>query len=543
MRLLLVLFVLTIGAPLLASAESASAHPGSAPSATVPSADEVRARIDTLRLADGEMLVVGDVTLAKAVTQFYEQQQFNLIWNLDRVQQLLNALSALVQDGLDPEDYHYAELLRAGVALESMPAAQRIDFDLLATDAYLRALIHLFRGKVDPRRVDPRWNFAISDIASSRALQVISAAVSENRVEDAFAKARPRHIIYAQMQHTLAELRAIAARGDWPQLDDGPTLKPGMVDARVPILRARLIAAGIAIAPDAGELYDPATVAAVKQFQREQSQVSDGAVGKGTRAALNISINQRIDEQRADLERARWLLHDVQGNFVLVNVAGYRVDFYRGNTSVWNARVQVGTPARDTPIFKSKVSHITVNPSWVVPPTILRKDIVPKLRKNPNYLAENRIRIFDSRNQPLSPSQVDWDRPGNIALRQEPGPKGALGRAAIRFPNPYAIYLHDTPHQELFSSPQRTFSSGCIRVERALELVELLFDDSATWNRAAIDAEIAKGKTRNVNLARPVPMLLTYWTVHRHADGRISFNPDVYKRNPALIQALNTPRR
>src|SRR5690606_17054644 len=152
--------------------------------------------------------------------------------------------------------------------------------------------------------------------------------------------------------------------------------------------------------------------------------VSDGAVGKGTRAALNISINQRIDEQRADLERARWLLHDVQGNFVLVNVAGYRVDFYRGNTSVWNARVQVGTPARDTPIFKSKVSHITVNPSWVVPPTILRKDIVPKLRKNPNYLAENRIRIFDSRNQPLSPSQVDWDRPGKIALRQEPGPKG-----------------------------------------------------------------------------------------------------------------------
>lgn len=501
----------------------------------------IRERIQQMRSSGSETLVVGDLTLAKAVAEFYELHNFNLMWTKkSRLEQLIAAIKSTAEDGLNPEDYHLAQLQRG---LESYTnnasIEQHTDFDLLATDAYLRALIHLFRGKVDPKSLDSRWNFLISDIAPARALQVVDEAIDKDNIDEAFALARPHHVLYSAMRSTLSALRADAAHGGWPQFPEGPTLKPDMRDARVPVLRQRLLAAGLSPGEDSGDLYDSALVNAVKQFQRDQLEETDGVIGNATRAALNIPIQRRIEQVRADLERARWLLHDVRGNFVLVNAASFKVSFYRGDIPVWNARVQVGMPARDTPIFKSRITHVTFNPSWTVPPTIFRKDILPKVRRDPSYLEKNRIRIFDDRGQLLLPAQIDWKNPGNITLRQDAGEGSALGRAAIRFPNPYSIYLHDTPHQELFSSNQRTFSSGCIRVERAIELVELLLDDDVNWNRSAIDAVIATDKTRNVNLAHPLPILLAYWTVETAADGRISFKPDVYARNEPLLRSLN----
>jgi murein L,D-transpeptidase YcbB/YkuD len=515
---------------------------------TCVSADEsaaqtaLRERVEQMRKSGSDTLAVGDLTLAKAVAEFYEQHDYKMQWTTRaRLQQLVSAIESTAEDGLNPEDYHLAQLQR-GLAhyADNNDIGQHADFDLMATDAYLRALIHLFRGKVDPKTLDSRWNFLISDIAPARALKIVSDAVDRDNLAEAFALARPHHVLYTKMRKGLTDLRAIAARGGWPAVAEGIPLKPDMQDARVPLLRQRLLIAGIPLADTGSDVYDAALVNAVKQFQREQLETVDGVVGNATRAALNIPVQARIEQLRADLERARWLLHNVQGNFVLVNAGSYKVSFYRGDVPAWSARVQVGMPARDTPIFKSKITHITFNPSWTVPPTIFSKDILPKVRRNPAYLEENHIRIFNQRQQQLSVAQVDWKNPGNIILRQDAGAHSALGRAAIRFTNPYSIYLHDTPHQELFSSNQRTFSSGCIRVERALELVELLLDDNVNWNSAGIDAEIATEKTRNVNLPRTVPILLTYWTVDIDDSAHITFKPDVYARNESLLRALNS---
>ncbi|HEX4940759.1 MAG TPA: L,D-transpeptidase family protein, partial [Candidatus Kapabacteria bacterium] len=287
------------------------------------------------------------------------------------------------------------------------------------------------------------------------------------------------------------------------------------------------------------ELFDEILADSVKQFQREQYLDVDGAVGKSTRAVLNVPVQVRIDQVRANLERGRWLLHEIKGDFVLVDIAGFSIHFYRNGQPVWSSRVQVGRPFRSTPIFKSRVTYFTFNPTWTIPPTIFKEDVLPKVRKDPDYLAKNQWQALDSAGKPLDPATIDWNRPGNILLRQAAGPANPLGQVAIRFPNPYAVYLHDTPSKSQFGKGMRAFSSGCIRVERPLELVELLFNDPQKWSREQIEAAIATGATRDVGLVTPVPILLAYYTVAVGGDGRILFKHDIYDRDREVLAALD----
>jgi murein L,D-transpeptidase YcbB/YkuD len=286
-------------------------------------------------------------------------------------------------------------------------------------------------------------------------------------------------------------------------------------------------------------VFDEYLMEAVKQFQRDQYLEVDGAIGPATRATLNISARARVDQIRVNLDRARWLLHNIPPEMVLVDVAGFKVTYFKANQPIWRSRVQVGMSYRTSPIFKSEVNYITLNPTWTIPPTILRKDVLPKVRKDLNYLRENKIRVLDSNGKVLDPATIDWYRPGNVTLRQDAGPHSALGKAVIRFPNTHAVYLHDTPHQKLFNKSQRAFSSGCIRVERALELVELLLAETPGWDKAAINQALDAGKTRNVTLAKRVPILLAYWTVDAISENKIAFKPDIYARDAAVLAALN----
>ncbi|EIM01692.1 hypothetical protein UUC_10864 [Rhodanobacter denitrificans] len=508
-----------------------------------PVAEQIRERIEQWRAAHAD----GAATLAPsdAVAAFYEQNRFAPAWtqagNLD---QLLAALRDMAGDGLDPEDYALTELQRRRTVLADPQATaqQRAQFDLLATDACFAALLHLYRGKVDPATLDTHWNFDPRQLDQARGLQAVHEALAQGTIGALFARARPQHPQYGQLRTALAKLREVAAQGGWPLIADGTTLKPGSRDARVPALRRRLQRVGHAVGDGVDDRYDPALEAALKQFQREQYLAADGHLGKATLAALNVPVAARIEQLRANLERARWLLHQLQGRFVVVDIAGYQVTYYRDGKPVWSSRVQVGKPYRSTPVFKSAITYLTLNPTWTVPPTILKNDILPKLRKNPGYLAANRLRVLDSQGRELAPSSVNWASPRGVVLRQDAGPGNSLGRLVIRFPNDYAVYMHDTPHQELFANQQRTYSSGCIRVERPRELAELLLDDPVQWNRAGIDRAIDTLQTQTVMLPKPVPLLLAYWTVDLREDGRVGFRPDVYRRDLPLLAALARPR-
>ncbi|WP_108470343.1 L,D-transpeptidase family protein [Rhodanobacter thiooxydans] len=508
-----------------------------------PVAEQIRERVEQWR----GVHVDADAarTPGDAAAVFYEQSRFAPAWTRPGdLDQLLSALGNVAGDGLDPEDYALSELQRRRSVLSDPRATpqQRAQFDLLATDACLAALLHLYRGKVDPATLDTHWNYDPRQLDQAQGLKAVHDALAQGTLGELFARARPQNPLYGQLRMALAKLREVAAQGGWSTLADGPTLKPGSRDPRVPALRQRLRLAGYPVGEGVDDLYDPALEAALEQFQREQYLAPDGHLGKATLAALNVPVAARIDQLRANLERARWLLHELQGRFVVVDIAGYQVAYYKDGKPVWRSRVQVGKPYRSTPVFKSKITYLTLNPTWTVPPTILKNDILPKLRRSPGYLAANRIRVLDGQGRELAPASVDWAHPRGIVLRQDAGPGNSLGRLVIRFPNDYAVYLHDTPHQELFANEQRANSSGCIRVERPRELAELLLDDPARWDRAGIDRAIDTLKTQTVMLREPVTLLLAYWTVDLREDGRVGFRPDVYQRDPPLLAGLERPR-
>lgn len=546
--------------------------------------------------------------LNQAISSFYTQRQYRPVWNQPgRMEELVVALESLIEDGLSPEDYQISLLNQnSPLVNDNSPEsiARLVDDDIRATNAYLRALYHLFNGKVDPAGLDPQWNFELEDLALTTAGAYVAGGVDLTPIATIFAEIRPQHPIYTHLREGLKRYRIIAAQGGWPALPAGPSLKPCTVDPQIGILRKRLSVTGeyvapvlpaaegqhgvlpaqqclgadtkfqaassVSSAPDATDLFvadvmEPASsssssaptesiveiginpdnvfdeylVEAVKKFQREQYLEVDGAIGPATRAALNVSVQSRVDQIRVNLDRARWLLHNIPAEMLLVDVAGFKVTYFKGHQPIWRSRVQVGMAYRTTPIFKSEVNYITLNPTWTVPPTILRKDVLPKVRKDINYLRDHNIRVLDSSGQELDPATIDWNRPGNIILRQDAGDDAALGKAVIRFPNPYAVYLHDTPHQRLFDKSQRAFSSGCIRVERALELVELLLSETPKWDSEAIEQALANGKTRNVTLAKRVPILLAYWTVDAISETQIAFKPDIYKRDAQVLAALN----
>jgi murein L,D-transpeptidase YcbB/YkuD len=290
-------------------------------------------------------------------------------------------------------------------------------------------------------------------------------------------------------------------------------------------------------------VFDDAVQTAVKTFQRRHFLSPDGEVGPATLRALQVPVGRRIDQLRVSLERARWVLHDVPGSIVLVDVAGFEVIVLRDGEPIWRSRVQVGKPYRRTPIFRATITYLVLNPTWTVPSGILSKDILPAVRRNPAYLAEKNLRVIDYQGREVDPRGIDWGRESEkhfpYLLRQDPGPNNALGRVKFVFPNKHDVYLHDTPSKELFERDVRAFSSGCIRVDRPFELAELLLNDPENWSREKIQAAMDGTQTRTVKLESPVPVLLYYWTAQGQPDGTAQFKTDIYGRDDAVLKAID----
>ncbi len=505
--------------------------------------EALRERIEAL-MAGGSLSIDGTALSAtQSLPAIYEYHGFEPFWDAARLAKLLQLVRASAEDGLTPSDYHLVPLER----LVNRPNPTPLDaaqLDLLASDAYTELLYHLYFGKVDPVAIDERWNFERREVKNNDAVQFMLGAMTSADIGSAIDSVRPDHWMYRSLLDALASYRRIEAAGGWPTIPDGPTLRRGVSDPRVAMLRHRLTASGDAQASAGSEVFDESLETALKHFQRRHVLTPDGAVGAATRSELNVPVAQRIDQVRINLERARWVLHQLPDeDFVIVDVAGFEVRYIRKHAVLWRTRAQVGQPYRQTPIFRSVIEEVVLNPTWTVPPGILGKDILPALRKDPGYLEKRGLRIIDRNGRPVDPQGIDFTRYTGgtfpFMVRQDPGPNNALGRVKIMFPNPYLVYLHDTPSQALFDRDQRAFSSGCIRTERPLELVELLLASPDRWGRPQIDAAVAAGTTRTIRLPQPVPVLILYWTVDRDDQGEIVFKPDPYSRDPKVLKALD----
>jgi len=359
---------------------------------------------------------------------------------------------------------------------------------------------------------------------------------------DLLTQLTPQTPNYLGLSAGLKSFRSIAKTGGWPTISDGPPVKPDESDARIPTLRARLIVSGdLSSTETASTILDAELVIALKRFQIRHGLEPDGAIGKRTLAALNVPVATRIRQIEVSMERLRQLPRQREADRIDVNIASQTLILYTNQAPVLEMRVVTGDVKHQTPTMATRVAALTVNPTWTVPASIARKEILPKLKRDPNYLAHNNLHILDAfpENSPEAEgSSVDWTKMGKsfpYVLRQVPGPDNALGQLKFNLQNQDAIYMHDTPQKAFFKRSYRLLSHGCIRLEHPLDLADQLL--GAEWHEK-LPPLIAEGKTRTLILKHSLPVYLMYQTAWAEPDGGIAFRDDSYGNDQRLDQAI-----
>ncbi|MDX1709114.1 MAG: L,D-transpeptidase family protein, partial [Desulfobacterales bacterium] len=467
--------------------------------------------------ANGNIQIEGaQIASVTVLPEIYENNGFQLLGtNPQNVEDLINVIKTIEEEGLRPNDYHFKQIkqLQSRINSSTAPEPELLaDFDILLTDGLIRLGYHLVFGKVDPESHNPHWNLAV-EIDDDEPIEFIQEILDAGNLPEKIETLKPQNIVYSEFKAALKKYRAIKADGGWQPVPVGPTLKKDMQDNRVSYLRKRLKVTGDLPADSAdNDIFDDQLEQAVMRFQQRHYLTADGAVGKQTLERLNVPVENKIDQIRINLERLRWVLHAIEGRFVIVDIAGFEVFVYEDNRVLWTSRVQVGKPYRRTPVFKSEIKYLVLNPTWTVPPGILAKDILPAVKKDPSYLLDRNIAVIDRNGKVVNQKTVNWSkysaRNFPYQLRQEPGPNNALGLIKIIFPNNHLVYIHDTPSKSLFERTDRTFSSGCIRTENPFELAEILLDDPAKWNQQSFKRIIDTRETQTVMLPKHVPVLL-----------------------------------
>ena len=427
---------------------------------------------------------------------------------------------------------------------ELFTPAERVFYDQLVEAVGDRYQIF---GKVNPAMLDPNVNFERRFLTDEPPVTSVPRIIgSSEPFENVFANYLGRTPIYFQLQHLLVEHRRIAAAGGWPAVPPGKTLREGDDESRVVALRRRLAVTGD-LGPGAdteSSLFDDTLATAVAGFQGRHGLGADGIVGRQTYAALSVPVEDRIDQLRLSLERLRWLRAERKERFVAVNIAGFRVLFHDRGGIAWMARAMVGKAYRQTPIFRGRMQYLEINPTWTVPPVVIEGDVLPAIKRDPRYLQKQNMSVIDRDGRRVDPSSIDWhaySRGIPYSIRQEPGPRNALGEIKFIFPNKHFVFLHDTPNRGLFDQPKRTFSSGCIRVENPFELAELLLDEPEKWNRQTLEAVRDSRETRRIRTPMRTSVLILYLTASVEPDGRARFLEDIYGRDAKLLEALNGP--
>ena len=339
------------------------------------------------------------------------------------------------------------------------------------------------------------------------------------------------------VQHTemaVARYEQVVANGGWPQVPLNDRLRTGARNPAVPALRQRLKLAGdLDPAAVENDVYDSYVETAVRRFQARHGLSADGRPGKLTFDALNVPADQRLSQLKTNLARLRAFDTKSAQRFVVCNIPAAQLEAIENGTVMSRHIAVAGKPDRPSPELNSNIVEINFNPYWTVPVSIVRRDLIPKMQAEPDYLTNNHIRIFDMRGDELTPSQINWysTEAVNYRFKQDPGDFNSLGSMRINFPSKDGVYMHDTPAKGLFGEDMRFHSSGCVRVQNVRELVNWLLMETPGWSRQEIDAVIKSGERKDAKVAKPVPLYWVYVTAWATPDGVIQFRDDIYSRD------------
>lgn len=465
---------------------------------------------------------------------FYQARQFKPIWvtsdgPLPRAENLLRTLKEAEQEGLDSSVYP-VRLLELLWQTQNPAVLARLELRL--SNAALEYGRDLQIGRFPPEQTHSLWHIQLAEFDGATLLETLA---SSNNVSRTLAALAPPHTEYRRLRDALNYYQQLALLGGWPVIPEGPILHVGDKQPQVPLLRQRLFIEGDLVLDirEQEQTFDDLLKLAVERFQVRHGLKVDGVVGTATLDALNVPVEQRIEQLKLNMDRWRWLPRDLGGRYILVNIPEFQLRAYEGNRLALVMDVIVGRKDRPTPVVSGNLSSVVFNPYWTAPRIIVVEDLIPKQLRDPSFMSNRNIRVFDGETE-IDPRSVDWSKITlnylPYVLRQDPGPTNPMGQTKFLFNNSLDIYLHDTPDKGLFRRETRTLSSGCIRVSKPLELTSfILADNDNGWDEAAVRKAFASKDTQTVTVDTPLPVYLLYLTAWVGNDNRAHFRNDIYQ--------------
>ncbi len=501
--------------------------------------------------------------------RFYRERGFKLGWfkyhqPVARVKTLAEIVAKAGDEGLSPKDYQFSEINKQMAEFEKVredtvrrnALERRIDITLTGT--YMKWANDYYRGIANPHdKKDTSWMVKPNKIKLNKALLTF---LGERKSRYNYYEFAPLHPEYDQLKQALATYRTQERAGGWPTLPAALNLKPGANSPAVAALRKRLLdsaggdtattPAAAAVQPGTAaatnptaQVYGPELVQAVKLFQQDAGLKATGIVSGETLKQLNVPIGTRIDQLILNMERWRWLPKKFEPDYLLVNIPEYTLHVMEDSKEAFSMRVIVGKVLHETPVFSDKMEYVVLAPYWNVPFSIIDNELRGKLTANPNYLDRLDMEVvkgYGRKAEIIDPTTVDWanmtQATFKYTLRRRPGPKNDLGDVKFIFPNSNDIYLHDTPHDELFSQSNRSFSHGCVRLSEPIKLATYLLRNRPEWDQATILDTIATHREKYITLREKLPVYLVYFTAWADAAGHPHFRDDIYGLDKKLAR-------
>ncbi|MDD5170514.1 MAG: L,D-transpeptidase family protein [Syntrophales bacterium] len=474
------------------------------------------------------------------VRDFYARRDYRPAWNSVHASALVKTIRECASEGLTPDDYPLSQMetfsqfdAQNGEGNEIITNKRYAEFDILLTETFMTFGRHLSQGRINPEASFFQW---VPHRRSVDLVQTLQDGLAQNDIEKALKGLAPRHPSYAQMRHELATLRHIAESGGWPAFNGTSRLKRGDHSKAVALLKERMIRTGDLKPEHMGDFsrFDAHLEAAIRIFQWRHGLIQNGMVDKETLAALNVPVERRIRQMEINMERWRWLPDDFGPRYIMTIIPDLWLYVVDDNKTVLSMKTVIGTPKQPSPVFSDEMTYLELNPTWGLPNSIIANEIIPKIKKDPEYLTKKRIRIFrnwSEKAKEIAPKDINWAKinPEKFPYRmiQDSG-VNPLGRIKFIFPNDFDVYLHDTTQKGLFQRQRRLYSHGCIRIEKPYALGEWILRDDPSWSRLRLLAEIKKGKRLQIGLPRTVPVHVMYLTAWVDGNGLLQFRNDYY---------------
>ncbi len=515
-------------------------------------ANEIRTIVESPEEGQRYRALGVDMFSSVLLPKVYIENNFRPLWfthpdSLQRVAEMIEFVAGLEYHGFVPEHYHYAEIKQQ---LDSYRANKELLFDgnalaqadMMFTDAYFISAAHIYHGKVDQEKLTAEWEIRRNKSNVNFDMSLFEMLKGGETVEESFRQFYPDLGGYEVMMAEARRLQSLR-ESDFSVKVDAKTIsiKPGDSAIYIADIKQKLAFWSL-YTPDSlthPNVYDEGAVQAIKKLQKQFGFNADGVIGSLTLRALNMSPADRMNQIYANLERLRWKPDSLEPRYVMVNIADFSLRLQQGRDTLISMRVIVGKNYRKTPVFNSTITYLVLSPAWTVPPTILRNDVLPAVRKNVNYLADKNMQVLNSQGKPVDPTTVNWSRDGmKYTIRQAPGAQNALGKVKFMFPNKHNVYLHDTPSRELFARDERAFSSGCIRIEKPFDLAKILLADMPDWTEERVREGMNSKSERTIVLKSPVGVYIYYLTSWGMPNGEVNFRNDLYERDAEILKVL-----